>query len=206
MRIKVYAETNLILEVAFQQEEASQCRDLLGMAEAGHLTLLIPAFCLYEAQDTLRRRLSEWQEQLKLSAKQLREISRIESLRDEARATEQRLRALIADAVQASEQGLDEVIPRLIAHHQILPTPADVMHMAMRDPEGSRLGLPDRVVLYSVLQSLDQAPDDTLFVTKNKNDFKTQAVEGLLRQRRCTLITSFDGCLQRVKSVIQAKT
>jgi hypothetical protein len=57
--VRVYGETNFVLELAFHQEEARSCKNILAAAEAGLLELVVPAFSIVEANATLQRRLSE---------------------------------------------------------------------------------------------------------------------------------------------------
>ena len=38
----VYVESNFILELAFDQDEASSCEDVLDLAEKGAISLVLP--------------------------------------------------------------------------------------------------------------------------------------------------------------------
>lgn len=44
----IYAESNFVLELAFRQEDCDSCEDILKLAEAGKIELLLPAYCLGE--------------------------------------------------------------------------------------------------------------------------------------------------------------
>lgn len=46
--ISVYGETNLVLELALQQEDNSAASDIFSMAQSGTIQLLLPAFTLSE--------------------------------------------------------------------------------------------------------------------------------------------------------------
>ena len=52
----VYVESNFILELAFTQDEASSCEDVLGLAEAGAISLVLPAYSIAECYEALLRR------------------------------------------------------------------------------------------------------------------------------------------------------
>jgi hypothetical protein len=44
----VYVETNFVLEHALEQEECDTCAEIIGLASAGQLRLVVPAFSLAE--------------------------------------------------------------------------------------------------------------------------------------------------------------
>jgi predicted nucleic acid-binding protein len=54
--VRVYGETNFLLELAFDQAEARACKELLNLAETGLLRLVVPAFSIFEARQTMFRR------------------------------------------------------------------------------------------------------------------------------------------------------
>jgi hypothetical protein len=53
--MNVYVESNFVLEQALEQEQCESCEQLIGMASAGSLQLVIPAFSLAEPHGTLLR-------------------------------------------------------------------------------------------------------------------------------------------------------
>ena len=58
--MRVYAETNFLLELAYRQPEHGACEALLAAAEAGdgRLDLRVPSVCLAEASASIVRRLA----------------------------------------------------------------------------------------------------------------------------------------------------
>jgi len=57
--VRVYGETNFLLELAFDQGEARSCDQLLTLSQAGSLTFVIPAVSIFEARQSLARRHEE---------------------------------------------------------------------------------------------------------------------------------------------------
>ncbi len=51
--MKVYVETNFLVEVALAQEECVSCEEILSLSEAGRTQLIFPAFCIPEAYHAL---------------------------------------------------------------------------------------------------------------------------------------------------------
>src|SRR5438034_9083800 len=46
----VYVESNFVLELAYLQETRSACAGILALAEAGSISMVVPAFCLIECR------------------------------------------------------------------------------------------------------------------------------------------------------------
>jgi len=53
--LNVYVETNFVLELAFDQEQKTQCELILNLCETGKINLIIPAYCLAEPHEKLTR-------------------------------------------------------------------------------------------------------------------------------------------------------
>ena len=51
--MRVYAETNFLVEVALAQEEAAICQEIVSLCEAGSVELIFPAFSMPEAYHAL---------------------------------------------------------------------------------------------------------------------------------------------------------
>lgn len=51
--MRVYVETNFVLELALRQEQNESCEALLRLAEASRIGLVVPAFSLLEPYATL---------------------------------------------------------------------------------------------------------------------------------------------------------
>jgi hypothetical protein len=54
--MRLYVESNFVLELAFEQERHGICEQVLGYVEDGSLGLVLPAYCLAEPYETLGRR------------------------------------------------------------------------------------------------------------------------------------------------------
>lgn len=51
--MNIYVETNFILELVFEQSEATNCEEILTIGEGGNARLIVPAFSFAEPQWTL---------------------------------------------------------------------------------------------------------------------------------------------------------
>jgi hypothetical protein len=54
--IAVYAETNFVLECALEQEQSGSCSEIVKLASAAKISLVIPPFSLAEPHDAISRR------------------------------------------------------------------------------------------------------------------------------------------------------
>ena len=57
--MNVYVESNFMLEQALEQEQCENCKELIGIASAGSIRLVVPAFSLAEPHIALMRRGNE---------------------------------------------------------------------------------------------------------------------------------------------------
>ncbi len=53
--MNIYAETNFVLELTFEQEQCSYCQQILSLCEAGQAKLIMPAYSLAEPHEKLTR-------------------------------------------------------------------------------------------------------------------------------------------------------
>jgi hypothetical protein len=77
--MNVYVETNYILELAFQQEQVSSCESILRLCESGKAKLIVPAYCLAEPHEKLRRQSRAREELQKTLDAEVRQLSRTTS-------------------------------------------------------------------------------------------------------------------------------
>src|SRR6266404_7121600 len=57
--MNVYVESNFVLEQALEQEQCESCEELISIATAGSIHLVVPAFSLAEPHIALMRRGNE---------------------------------------------------------------------------------------------------------------------------------------------------
>lgn len=57
--MRVYAESNFVLEIVLTQEQHAACKDFVTLADRHEVELVLPAFSLFEPYTTLERRRQE---------------------------------------------------------------------------------------------------------------------------------------------------
>lgn len=193
--MKVYVESNFVLELVLEQEESSACDELVGLAEKGKITLVMPALSLFEPFTTLIRRQKEWKSFQSQVTSELKQIVRMKSLQSEV----DNLSALLVKATDESQARFEEVVARLLAAATILPLSASVFRDA--HDYGVDLSLPDALMLASVLGDRSSPEEPSCFLNRNTKDFLDKTdVRKLLSDRQCKLIGSFAKGLAYVRS------
>jgi predicted nucleic acid-binding protein len=198
--MRVYVETNFVLELALQQEQHEACEAILQLAEAQDIALILPACSAAEASTTLGRRKGERQNLLNEIARHLREIARMRGHAHEVEKARASMQALLLDTSQDAIDRLDGIIRRLQDSVQILPlSGADITTaLALRTKHG--LSYPDALVLASVLDDPELGRTTSCFLNRNTKDFDDPRIEALLAKQHCKLLGSFESGLQYIQA------
>jgi hypothetical protein len=196
--VRVYVESNFVLEVAQEQEDYKACETLLELAEARLIELAMPAYALVEPLQTVGSRIKSWTDLSKNVEEQLNQLRRSEALRADAAA----LSGLVAKAVEAVSAGYEEVRLRLLATARVLPLDREVFVEADRLRNALDLKLPDSVMLSSVLLDLRKDPTQAVFINKNTRDFRQPDVLERLAAEQCKLIGKFSDGAAHVQAQI----
>ncbi|WP_375761362.1 PIN domain-containing protein [Corallococcus exercitus] len=208
--MRVFVETNFVLEMAFEHAQSQACEGLVRHAEAGDIQLVIPAFCFIEPADTLRRRIHAHKElQGRLEEEQ-------RSRRDTASFTEAQGQAwdvVIGSLVKSTQEArsrVKSIRARLLNCAEVVPVSGDVITRAASfQQENIDLHFPDAVVLASVMTRLtedtDSARPPSVFLNRNKTDFSAGGIKRALKERHCRLITSFDDGLSAIRAGLHFK-
>lgn len=202
--MRVFVESNFVLELALQQEEHRDCERILDLARKGEVRLTLPAFALFEPYTTLDRRRKE---RLALSEKikvMVQELSRSEPLAEAARQTA--LHALLVQSTDLAAKAFDTARDSLLEHAQVLALDA----RTFRDAHDwtDQLSLPDALVLMSVWRALEDEPPgvrESCFITRNSRDFDDPLIKMILEKRGCTLLHSFGAGLGFINSRLQPR-
>jgi hypothetical protein len=190
--LNVYVETNFVLELALEQEEASSCEALVQLAEKGTVQLIVPAYSFVEPHETLRRRHSERMrlaQEARAHARQLSRSSRYRASFSRLREIDQVFR----ESTAVEESAFEAVRIRLAACTRVLPLTSEVLDRASAARLDHELAGQDSVVFASVCMDLEAAEDQPMscFITRNANDFDNPSVQKALRNLNCRLISNF---------------
>jgi len=190
--ISVYIETNFILELAFSQEQAESCLQLLEITEQGKSRLIIPAFSIGECFETLVRRSKQRKQLAETVSTELKQLSRSLSYRSEVTALDSITRLLIS-SLEDDKKRLDETLSRLLSTCEILPLSKEVVMNAMSYRELFGFGYQDSLVYSSVMHHLEQGTEvASCLLNRNSKDFDDPDIIEMLESNNCKLLFNFD--------------
>lgn len=199
----VYVESNYLLELAFFQEQHSQCQTLLGHAEAGRVQLAIPAFSIGECLERIVRRTTQ---RKMIQATVGTEIRELERSLPYASLSNQ-LAALTRSLVAGSEDDrlrYDDGLARMLDCADFIPLDKEVIRRSVQVRDDLGLSPQDSTILASVVVHLEShRPSTALFINKNSKDFDNPDITELLRGLSCELKTDFNAGLAAFEAALR---
>ncbi|MEX2154724.1 MAG: PIN domain-containing protein [Gemmatimonadaceae bacterium] len=189
--MNVYVESNFVLELAYLQEQHRSCDEIVRMAEAGDIILVLPAFCISEPYDSFVRRYRERKAMLDNFQKQVGELRRSEpyaKISEQSTATT----SLIAASLDEEKERLDETMRRVLRCAYSIPVTPNVFDAAVELQKGAIDSAQDAIIFASVVTHLDESrPAESVFLNKNAGDFADPVVQDALERRNCKLLAKF---------------
>ena len=193
--MKVYVETNFVLELAFLQEQYSSCDKILSLCEENRIELILPAYSLAEPFETLHRRQKKRRILQQELNTELMQITRSSSFAGQSENFD-RLTALLTQSAEEDVKNFEHVRTRLLNSADIISLDAQVLKDASKYEKDYRLSKQDALVFSSVLTHLVRRKfQPSYFLNRNSKDFDDKNVLEQLGSFKCKLITQFDdGC------------
>ena len=131
---------------------------------------------------------------------ELKELARTHSYQNLKPAMDS-ITALLVTSQEDETSRLSTALQDLTTCAEIIPLGQAVFVSALTHQSQTKLGLPDAIVLASILDHLDSTqPKASCFLNKNKKDFEDPDVEFQLTTRNCKLIPRFRDGLAYIKS------
>jgi predicted nucleic acid-binding protein len=198
--VKIYVETNFVLELVFGQEQSESCEQILALCSQGQAQLVLPAYSLAEPHETLIRK----QKQRKLVwdplAVELTQLARTAAYKSTAQAI-QAADPIFKTANQDENRRFAYYRQQLFQVAEIIPLTASVLTQAPGCELAYNLSPQDALVYASVIEHLVQTqPMIACFLNRNSKDFDTPDIVAALRSRNCRMIPQFDQGLRFVQA------
>ena len=198
--MRVYVETNFVLELALRQEDWESCERILSLAESGDLELVVPAYSLMEPFETLARRGNERKEALGLLNRELSHLGRTSEFRSASEASAEVV-SLLSDSIELERDRLAESTSRLADSAIVVDLTSEVFRISLAYQTSPGLSPPDAVVLATIVTHLtNHPPDDISYLINRDQHFSTPDVRSLLSVHNCALIPSFSDGLDRIRA------
>ncbi len=201
--MKIYVETNFVLELTFAQEQSGSCEQILALCAQGQAQLILPAYSLAEPHETLVRR----RKQRKLAwdplAVELTQLERTAAYQSPVQAI-QAAASIFQTANQDEKQRFAQYRQQLLMVSEIIPLTESVLTQAAAAALAYNLPPQDALVYASVAEHLAQTkPPIACFLNRNFRDFDTPDIVAALRSLNCRMIPQFDQGLRFVQAQLQ---
>ena len=202
--MKVYVESNFVLELALVQEQSASCEELLRLCRAGYLKLQIPAYSIAEPHETLVRRRKQRQRlkhDLDTELRQLARTSTHASRLDGFVA----LTALLIAIADQDDESLEEVLARIMAVANVIPLESAILTASSGYQRTHDFSPQDAIVYAAVIADLKdgRSVGPSCFLNRNAKDFNDQRIADELESFRCKFLSGFDSGLQYVRSKLR---
>lgn len=198
--MRVYVETNFILELVLEQDQHTFCEALLSLASESKIALVLPSFSLFETLYALDGKMKAWKQPgHEEFRKLLTETSRTKRLKEQATNALTLLTELKTAATADTEQRMKDVEGRLLANTEQLLLNGEVLREGRRLADAFGINSADALVLASILGDPKLGTTTSLFLNRNTKDFDDEAITALLRAKSCQLNESFQGGLYLVR-------
>jgi len=197
--MKVYVETNFLVEVALAQEECASCEEILSRSETSSTELIFPAFCVPEAYHALVGKRHERVRFLNHLDDQVVQLRRSATFK--ASAEFAAVQRSLTTSTQDEEARFRSCVNRLIAAARLVPLTPEVLKLSRSWQNRSGLELPDSLVLASVVLDLQESQDDeACFVTRDKDLTEDPDIRNHLHSLRCELKHRFAAGLDYIRA------
>ncbi|UYZ64148.1 PIN domain-containing protein [Hymenobacter weizhouensis] len=185
---RVFVETNFLLELAFQQEQASFCEKILQAAEQHVIRLIAPVYGLSEVFNRLRTAKQGRDELVAAIQEEIKQHQREAGAdADDMETLGRLLRGVLLARTATQTERLFQVVERFTRSATMISITPEIVVAGQRAFVENSLSLHDALVLASVQQQLLNEPEqeECLFVSRDEKAFKATRLVQELRVQRC---------------------
>ncbi len=198
--MNVYAETNFVLELTFEQEQCSSCEKILALCEAGQATLILPAYSLAEPHEKLTRQSRNRRGLQQLLEAELHQLSRTASYASRIQSI-QDIASLLVQSNEEERHRFSQYRQHILEFGEIIALTADILKEATECESNYDLTPQDALVYASVISHLRSSkPQQACFLNRNSKDFDSPDIITALNQLNCRMIPSFTSGLDFIRS------
>jgi hypothetical protein len=189
--VRVYCETNFLLELAFAQEQMEQCGELLDRARHKKIELVLPSFAVFEAAEAMNKR---HEERKKIDNDIQRELAALErshlneGLIDGYAPTS----LALLQSIEDERRRLDVNRYTLSMCARSSPLTDLILTAALGAERDRKLRNRDAVIFASIRHDLEtQKAEKSCFASRDKKAFLDPAIDSDLKMLGCKLFGSY---------------
>lgn len=190
--MNIYVETNFVLELVFQQEQSASCEGIVNACESGRPQLVVPAYCLAEPHEKMRRQTIKRKELQRSLDAELNQLARSVAYKTRIKNI-QDLSTLLIQSNEEENQRFERNRERLLRICEVIPLTAQILIAAAGYESMYDLTPQDAIVYASVIQHLQQSGElENCFLNKNTKDFDNPDIVEDLDRNHCKMLPRFD--------------
>jgi predicted nucleic acid-binding protein len=190
--VNIYVETNFVLELTFEQEQCSNCEQILQLCEDGNGKLIIPAYSLAEPHEKLIRQARNRRELQQSLDAEIRQLSRTASYISRIQSI-QNIATLMVQSNEEERCRFIQYRDRLLNVGEVVALDVSILTMAAAYESAYDLSPQDALVYASVMGHLrENLPQKSCFLNRNSKDFDSPDIIDELRQFNYRMIPRFD--------------
>ena len=201
----VYIESNFVLEIALEQEEAPAVENILKLAELGKMELIFPTFALIEPFWTLKYRENERDRLFSSLTQQLNQLqNRLQrsKMHKELAAT---IRLAPIDMLQVARKetnSLQSTTKRLLSVGKSIEINQVIFEQSLAYQNYYDLSPQDAIIFSAVINHLQQqSPSETkCFISRDRRAFNDPGIKAELKSFNCRYISNFKDGLSFIQS------
>jgi predicted nucleic acid-binding protein len=198
--MNVYVESGFVITLALQQDDHQAAERILQLARERRITLKTPTYSLSEPFATVHFRANNRNRLIEELRKELRELRRTQPHERMARELGQ-YTIQMAQVLQTQLDAMEAVVLEMSHNCELLQLDATVLTRASSYRTAYNLGLPDAIILASVILDLErtQSPDEALFISQNVKDFEHPAILSALERLHCKYLADFTNAVRFIE-------
>lgn len=204
--MRVYVESNFVLELALAQEETEFAQILVDLASEGNIDLVFPVFALVEPFWTLRYREKQREQLLDSLSKQVNQLRRSD-LHEQFVAAVDPILGKMLDVMMRETEEFEQTLRRLIdvgfgINVDVAHIPAALQYQDSHTFDTFQ----DALIFTAVMADLEtQAVEDNrCFVSKDSDAFGTRIVKDDLARYDCRYIATFRAAVNYVHNSVKS--
>jgi hypothetical protein len=195
----VYVESNFILELAFLRGERTSCDALVALAQAGKVTLALPAFTIAESYTAWGRNKNRRMELSGRISTEVNELARSHHYQ-ELSGKFQDLRTRLVSSIDEEKHQLDEALAKILSVAEVIPIGSETIQAAITWQTNRNLLPQDAIIYASILGHLAKTSSGRhCFISQDK-DFANPEIERDLAAYGCLLLSRFSNGLGFIRS------
>jgi len=200
----VYIESNFVLQLALQQEEAGYAEAILAYAEAGRTEIAFPSIAITEPLSTITYRGLERRRLYNSLTSELTQLRRSAPHQNIALA----LQVLLVSWAEIEKKEVDLLqssIQRVLSVSTRIELDSTTFQHALNYQRLYDLSPQDSIVYSSVIADLNRraAEEPKCFVSTNRKDFGDPIIKAELATFNCRYIATLGDCESFIQSTFQ---